>query len=185
MASLELKDIVSISGKPGLNKIVGQRPNGLIVEVLDGSGKRFPTSIHQKVSILADISMYTEEGDAPLMDVLRNLHKEVEGGLELITKKSAGDDIRAFFRKVLPTFDEERVYNSDIIKLCSWYAILKDHLDFNAKPEKSDEADSEKESKASAPKSAAKPKKPAATKAKASAKSAPAKAPKITQRKMS
>lgn len=132
MSELSLRDIVSIGGKPGLHKIVGQRPTGLIVETLDGSGKRFPSSLTQKVSILADISMYTYDEDVPLRDVLLSLHEKAKDGLELVSKSNSGDEVREFFRKVLPDFDEDQVYTSDILKLVSWYRILNDNTDIES-----------------------------------------------------
>ena len=129
--ALYLSEVVSVAGKPGLQKLIGNRANGLIVETLDGKGKRFPTSLTQKVSFLSDISMYTYDGDEKLDIIFQNLHKAVEGGLELVSKKSSAGDIQAFFRKVLENYDEDQVYNSDILKLVSWYKILKDKVDFD------------------------------------------------------
>lgn len=182
---MELKDVVSIAGKPGLNLIVGKRPNGLIVETIDAQKKRFPTSLSQKVSILEDISIYTAEGDKRLMEVLILLHEQASKGLALINKKDSGDEIRSFFKKVLPDFDEARVYNSDIIKLVNWYTILKDHMDFTE--DKSEVSEEGAESKTVKGEKTAKPKTPKnqGTTKKVSTKSAPAKAPKLTQRKMS
>lgn len=139
--ALYLSDIVSVSGKPGLHKMVGQRSNGLIVETLDDAKKRFPTTLTQKVSFLSDISMYTYEGDEKLDSVLAKLHKQVEGGLELVGKKSSAADIQTFFRKVVDNYDEDQVYNSDILKLVSWYKILNGKVDFEnlSKPEGEDE----------------------------------------------
>ncbi|MEN8731733.1 MAG: DUF5606 domain-containing protein [Bacteroidia bacterium] len=128
--ALYLSEIVSVAGKPGLQKLIGNRSNGLIVESLDGSGKRFPTTLSQKVSFLSDISMYTYDGDEKLDVILQKLHTAAEGGLELVTKKSNGADIQVFFRKVIENFDEDQVYNSDILKLVSWYKILKDKVNF-------------------------------------------------------
>ncbi|MBR9859500.1 hypothetical protein GYB22_01860 [bacterium] len=157
--ALYLSEIVSVAGKPGLQKVIGKRSNGLIVESLVEPGKKFPTSLTQKVSFLSDISMYTYDGDEKLAEVLKSLHKQVEGGLELISKKNSGDEIRGFFRKVLENFDEDQVYNSDIIKVVAWYEILKDHVDFNQleKEEDSEGADELKEAKKTE-KKAAKPK---------------------------
>ena len=157
--SLYLTEIVSVSGKPGLHQLVGKRANGLIVESLDGSKKRFPTSLTQKVSFLSDISMYTYDGDEKLEDILKSLHTAAEGGLELISKKSSAADIQAFFRKVLENFDEDQVYNSDILKLVSWYKILKDMLDFNQLTEPEGDSKDKKDSKktAKAPSKTAKP----------------------------
>ena len=143
--SLYLNDIVSVAGKPGLHKVVGRRTTGLIVESLDGSAKRFATNLNQKVSFLSDISMYTYEGDENLSVVFKQLHKEVEGGLELISKKNSGDEIRAFFRQVLENFDEDQVYNSDIIKLVNWYSLLKDQLDFEQLLEPEESSSEEEE----------------------------------------
>ncbi len=178
---MELRDVVAIGGKPGLHKIVGRRNNGLIVESIDDRKKRIPTSLTQKVSILDDISMYTYDDDVRLSEVFKNLDAQVKGGLEIPVKKDGGDAIRDFFRKVLPSFDEDQVYVSDILKLCSWYKILDGHIDFQAEP-KEDEGESAAtdDSKKKAAKPKAKP-----TQQKVSAKSAPAKAPKVTQRKMS
>ena len=83
--------------------------------------------------------MYTYEGDEKLDTVLKLLHDQVYGGLALVGKKSSGDEIRSFFRKVMENFDEGQVYNSDILKLVSWYAILKDFVDFNNLVEAGDE----------------------------------------------
>lgn len=169
--ALYLSEIVSVSGKPGLHKVVGKRSNGLIVESLDGSGKRFPTSLTQKVSFLSDISMYTYEGDEKLEDILKSLHEKVDSGLELITKKNNGEEIQAFFRKVLSNFDEDQVYNSDILKLVAWYGILKDQVDFNQlnAPEDSEDHDTKALKDTKAPsKKAATPK--AAPKAQSKAK---------------
>lgn len=138
--ALFLNEIVSVAGKPGLYKVVGRRSTGLIVEGLDDAKTRFPTTLNQKVSFLSDISMYTYDGDERLADVLVSLHKKVEGGLQLVTKKNSGAEIQKFFRNVLENFDEDQVYNSDVLKLVSWYSILKDKLDFdNIEETESDE----------------------------------------------
>lgn len=177
---MELKDVVSIGGKPGLHQVVGRRTNGLIVESIDDRKKRTPTSLTQKVSILEDISIYTYEGDMRLREVLKNLDTCVTGGLTFVNKKDGGDAIREFFRKVLPEFDEDQVYTSDILKVCNWYTVLKDHIDFQK--EEAEETSDDKKSAAKT-KAAAKPKKVPVKKV--STKGAHAKAPKLTQRKMS
>jgi hypothetical protein len=171
--ALYLSDIVSVSGKPGLHKLVGKRANGLIVESLDGSKKRFPTSITQKVSFLSDISMYTYDGDEKLEVILKKLHEAVKGGLALITKKSTGEEVQAFFRKLVENFDEEQVYNSDILKLAAWYTILKEELDFNnlSKSEE-EEKETKKEAKGAPKKAVAKPAPKAQSKAKGGVKKA-------------
>lgn len=128
---MELKEVVSISGMPGLYKIVGHRVNGLIVESIDSQKKRFPTSFNQKVSILEDIAMFTLDGDVRLSEVLQKTHSVVEAGESIPDKKAKDEEIRSFFEKILPNFDKERVYTTDIRKLFTWYGILKTELDFN------------------------------------------------------
>ena len=157
--ALYLSEIVSVSGKPGLHKLVGKRANGLIVESLDSAKRRFPTSLTQKVSFLSDISMYTYDGDEKLDEILLKLHKEVEGGLTLISKKSSATDVQGFFRKIVENYDEDQVYNSDILKLVSWYKLLKDLVDFDNLTEPEEQA--EETAKKKTVKKAA-PKKPSA-----------------------
>jgi hypothetical protein len=149
--ALYLSDIVSVGGKPGLHKVIGKRPSGLIVETLDDQMKRFPTSLTQKVSFLSDISIYTLEGDEKLAEVLKNLNAKVKEGLQLVDKKNSGEEIRSFFKQVLENFDEEQVYISDILKLVNWYEILKDILDFDALEMPEEEAGEDEESKKSKP----------------------------------
>lgn len=118
-----IRKILSIAGKPGLFSLVSQGKNMLIVEALQ-TGKRSPIYARDKVISLADISIYTVEGDQPLGEVLEKLHAKTEG--KPVDVKAFADDaaIREYFREVLPEFDDERVYTTDIKKLFSWYNIL-------------------------------------------------------------
>jgi hypothetical protein len=145
---MDLTEIVSIAGKPGLHKIVGRRPAGLIIESLEEKPKRAPSSIHQKISILEDISVFTYGEDVKLREVLIAMHKAVKDGLKLIDKKDDGSVIRDFFRKVLPEFDEDQVYTSDIIKIASWYKILSTYTNLDelkSETESTDAKSSEEE----------------------------------------
>ena len=118
-----LKTILAISGKPGLYKLVRQGKNMLIVESQEKK-KRVPAYAHDKVISLGDIAMYTVEDDIPLGDVLESLKAKTEG--KPVDIKSFKDDseVRAFFKEVLPEFDEDRVYTADIKKLFTWYNQL-------------------------------------------------------------
>lgn len=118
-----LKRIVSIAGKPGLYRLVSQGKNMLIVEAL-ATGKRMPVYMHDKVMSLGDISIYTLEGDVPLAEVLDKVKQQADG--KPVDVKAMGDDanIRQYFAEVLPQFDQNRVYTTDIKKLLSWYNIL-------------------------------------------------------------
>ena len=118
-----LNNILSISGKPGLFKLVSRGKNMLIVESIT-TGKRMPAYSHDKVISLADIAMFTEEGEKPLSEVLTSV-KEVENGeVAKISTKATAEELRNWFAQVLPDFDRERVYPSDIKKLISWYNLL-------------------------------------------------------------
>jgi hypothetical protein len=129
---MELKDIVAIAGMPGLYHVIGQRKNGLIVEALDGSGKKIPTSANTKVSILSDIAMFTMEGEERLAKVFLNINAQLKDGLVIPDKKANDDLFPQFLGKILPNYDNERIYLSDMKKLASWYNILSDKLDFDA-----------------------------------------------------
>ena len=119
-----LKDILSITGKPGLYKLVNRGNNMLIVEsLLDG--KRMPTYARDKIVSLGEISMYTMGDDIALSEVLTKLgEKEGLKQASIDPKKADNDQLREFFGEVLPDFDRDRVYPSDIRKLIQWYNIL-------------------------------------------------------------
>ena len=119
-----LKDILSITGKPGLYKLVNRGNNMLIVEsLLDG--KRMPTYARDKIVSLGEISMYTMGDDIALSEVLTKLgEKEGLKQASIDPKKADNDQLRDFFGEVLPDFDRDRVYPSDIRKLVQWYNIL-------------------------------------------------------------
>ena len=119
-----LKNILSITGKPGLYKLVSQGNNMLIVESLV-DGKRMPTYARDKIVSLGEISMYTMGDDIALSEVLTKLgEKEGLKPAAIDPKKADNDQLRDFFAEVLPEFDRDRVYPSDIRKLIQWYNIL-------------------------------------------------------------
>lgn len=115
--------ILSISGKPGLFKLVSQGKNMLIVEDI-ATGKRRPAYMRDKVMSLADIAMYTTSEDVPLYTIYGNIYKLEDG--KTVDIKSLEDDeaLRVYFAKVLPDFDRDRVYSSDIRKALTWYNQL-------------------------------------------------------------
>lgn len=118
-----LKTILSITGKPGLFKIVTNGKNMLLVEDII-SGKRYPAHGRDKIVSLGDISMYTDEEDVPLADVLENANN-LYGGKQMDLKAvQAAGQLREEFAKVLPDFDRDRVYDGDIRKFFSWYNLL-------------------------------------------------------------
>ena len=117
--------ILAISGKPGLYKLVSRAKNSLIVEALDSTHKRIPAFGTDRITSLADIAMFTETDDVPLMTILASL-RDLEGGKEssLNYKKASPAELHEYFTKVLPEWDRDRVHNSDIKKLIQWYNIL-------------------------------------------------------------
>ena len=117
-----IRKIVSIAGKPGLYKLVSQGRNMLIVEAL-ATGRRTPAYAHDKVISLADVAIYTTEEDMPLGQVLEKV-KEATNGQPVDVKSYADADLRNYFATILPNFDQDRVYTTDIRKLFSWYNIL-------------------------------------------------------------
>ena len=117
-----IKNILSISGRPGLFKLVNRGKNMLIVESLL-NGKRIPAYAHDKVVSLGDISIYTEDDDIPLADVFESIKEQYEGK-EVDVKKLDDADVRALFAEILPDFDQDRVYTNDIRKVFAWYNQL-------------------------------------------------------------
>ncbi len=117
-----LKKILSISGQPGLYKMVSQTRNGVIVENIE-TKKRMPAFATHKISSLEDIAIYTEDEEVLLKDVFKNIYK-FTNGKEAISHKSSANEIKDFFGKVLPGYDEDRVYVSDMKKVINWYNKL-------------------------------------------------------------
>lgn len=119
-----LKTILSVSGKPGLFKLVSQGKNMLIVESLSDK-KRIPIYAKDKVISLGDIAIYTEETEVPLHEVLTGIkEKEESKQLSFVPSAAKSDELRKYFAEILPDFDRERVYPSDIKKLLNWYNLL-------------------------------------------------------------
>jgi hypothetical protein len=126
----ELEKILSVSGKPGIFKLItGGRATIIVESLMDG--KRVPVHPTQKVSALSDITMFTYEADVPLREIFAKAKDAFEGG-QAPDPKSESKVLRDSMKKILPDYDAERVYDSDIRKLLTWYNILqaKDMLDF-------------------------------------------------------
>lgn len=125
LAIMEFKDIATVSGKPGLYKVLKPSRSGVILESLDERKGKLVVGAAQRVSLLSEISIYTltEEGASPLKDVLQKIEKEFKGdtGLEGADK----EEYQAFMKHILPEFDEDRVYASDVKKLINWYHIIR------------------------------------------------------------
>ncbi|MCB9174319.1 MAG: DUF5606 domain-containing protein [Flavobacteriales bacterium] len=118
---MNLKSIISVTGKPGLFKVVSQTKSGFIVESL-ADGKKLPVYASDKVSALEDISIYTTTEDMPLLEVYGKLYESTKGK-EAVDHNSKPEELRAYLAKVVD-FDQERVYNSDLKKLFMWFNIM-------------------------------------------------------------
>lgn len=119
---MSLKGIIAVGGMSGLYKVISQTKTGFIVESLNDQKKTIIQST-QKVSTLDDISIFTVSGEKPLKEVLL-LMKEKEN--ISVTPKSEPAELKKYFKTIVPDFDEERVYASDIKKIVSWYQLLKE-----------------------------------------------------------
>ena len=120
-----LRTILSISGKPGLYKLISRGKNMLIVETIDATKKRQPVHGADKVISLGDIAMYTDDEEIPLRQVFANVKAKEEGKQTAIDpKKASANELHEYMAAVLPNYDRDRVYNNDIKKLISWYNIL-------------------------------------------------------------
>ena len=146
---MDFSKILSISGKPGLHKMVGESKNGLIVESLT-DGKKFPAFSHERISSLKEISIYTETGDISLKEVLKKM-KEIQDGKPVDNpKKTNSSDLKVLFGQFVPDYDKDAVYVSDIKKVFTWYNLLleKDMLDFTDDEEEDETGDGNPEEKA-------------------------------------
>jgi hypothetical protein len=155
----DLTEIASISGKGGLFKIIKPGRVGVILESMDDKKIKIATNPNHKVSILADISIYTttDDGSVPLEDILRKIHKEF-GDDPGIDGKSTADELISFIEYIVPEYDESRVYPSDVKKLANWYnVLLREFPDFFME-EKKDEKKASDNSKEEDVKSSAAPK---------------------------
>jgi hypothetical protein len=150
---IDLTGIIAISGQSGLYKVVAQAKNGIIVESLTDK-KRTSISSTAKVSSLEDISMFTTGDDKPVSEIMKSIFDKEKGG-PAIDAKADDKAITAYFESILPEYDKERVYTSNMRKLFTWYNGLQSTGNLKEKEaEKTEEAVPEKKVKAAAEKKA-------------------------------
>lgn len=129
-----LKTILSVSGKPGLYRLVSNGKNLVIVESLQDN-KKMPIHARDKVVSLGDISIYTQEDEVPLRDVLKSIKTKEDGAKASTLPSAKPEDLKKYLETVLPTFDKERVYPADIKKMLTWYNLLIDaNVNFEEEP---------------------------------------------------
>lgn len=120
-----METILSIAGKPGLYKLVSRGNRNLIVEALDETHKRLPAFATDRVTSLGDIAMYTDADEVALWEVLESVGKKENSQVSSLNyKKCSADELHTYFAEVLPSYDRDRVHDSDIKKLLQWYNIL-------------------------------------------------------------
>lgn len=143
MKTIKLKDIMSISGKGGLFRYIAQARNGIVVESLE-DGKRHVAAATARVSSLEDIAIFTNEEEVPLADIFFQIHEKAEGK-ETLSHKTDAAQLKAYFEELVPDYDQERVYVSDIKKVFQWYNQLQTH-DLLEVIEKEEETSDDQES---------------------------------------
>jgi hypothetical protein len=119
-----LKGILAIAGQPGLYKVISEGKNNVVIESLL-TGKKSTAYADAKMSTLEDIAIYTLQEDMPLKKVLRKIFDKENGGLA-ISVKSSPEELKKYFAVILPEYDKERVYGSDVKKVISWYNLLNE-----------------------------------------------------------
>ena len=139
-----LKDILAISGKPGLYRLVSQTTKGIVVESLDTGSKTIIGNSY-KVSALKDIAIFTETEEKPLEDVFKNIYNLENGNPASVNEKGKPEEIKAYFEKILPDYDKDRVYVSDMKKVIKWYNILQQHDLLKVEESKEENQPEEKE----------------------------------------
>ncbi|SRR6056297_358187 len=146
MKTINVKDLMAISGKGGLFRYLAQARNGVVVESLEDK-KRHVAPATARVSALDDIAIFTTGEEVPLSDIFMKIYKEENGGPSLSHKASA-DELKSRFAEILPDYDEDRVYVSDIKKVFQWYNLLQslDQLEVKEVEEKEEKSDNKQES---------------------------------------
>jgi hypothetical protein len=124
-SKMKLSEIASVSGKGGLYKVLAPTKSGVILESLDDLKSKLVASASNRISLLHEISIYTttKEGTAALLSVLKKINKDFGNDLG-VDSNSEGSELKAFMKSVLPEYDENRVYVSDLKKLVKWYSVI-------------------------------------------------------------
>jgi len=138
---MDLSKILAISGRHGLFRMISQTKNGVIVESLT-DGKRSTAFASERISSLEEISVFTTGEDMPLKDVFKKIYEKLAGD-HVTDPRSENVDLKEYFAELVPEYDQERVYASDIKKLLSWYNALAElkMLDFTEDVEKEEQTD--------------------------------------------
>lgn len=138
-----LTKILSVTGRPGLFKLISTNKNMNVVESLT-DGKRIAVYMHEKIVALNDVSVYTEDGDTPLRDVLKSIKEKENGNKIALSSKASAKEFFKYLEEVLPNYNKDSVYPSDVKKIISWYNLLiENNIDLESE-ETTEEASKEK-----------------------------------------
>ena len=156
---IDLRQVAAIAGLSGLYRIVKPTRNGVIVESLSDKPTRMVAQARHRMSLLDEISIYTndEEATVPLAEVMDRIHQKYNGDLPF-GEKPSDQELKDFMADVLPDYDEERVYVSDMKKLANWYGIVNKHMGFAAGEEAAAETEATEETTKESAKEKAEPK---------------------------
>ena len=141
---IDLKEILAISGQPGLYKMVKHAKNSIIVESLV-TGKRMPAYSSHKISALEDIAIFTEGEDILLGEVFHRIYNKTEGNPPPVSHKASANEIKQYFEEILPEYDKDRVYVSDMKRVIQWYNILQNADMLKVKEAEEEQNNSESE----------------------------------------
>ena len=143
---MSLEKVLAIAGKPGLYKLIAQTRGGFVAESLLDK-KRLSVNVRQNVSVLSEIAIYTLTEEVPLKQVFENIKKKENGAQTSVKAKDSKDALEEYFFEILPDYDEDRVYVSDIKKVIQWYNLLQEHnmLEFDDSKDKTKKTKDEEE----------------------------------------
>ena len=143
---MDIKDFIAISGQPGLFKMVSQGKSIIIAENLE-TGQRMPVHASSHVSSMEEIAVFTKKEDKPLKEVFLEIYQKEEGKTILDPKKSTNDQIIEYFASILPAYDRNKVYLSDMKKIFTWYNILvtSGNIDWTVEEKTEDEREKKTE----------------------------------------
>ena len=139
---MDLSEYFTIPGKPGVFKMLSQSKSNAVMESLI-DGKRLPVFSSDKISSLEEIGMFTNGEDVPLTEVFQNIFREENGAVASVSPKADNKDLKAYFSKILPDWDQDRVYVSDIKKVITWYNLLTEKNLISLEEKKDDASETE------------------------------------------
>lgn len=122
---MDLDKVVSITGKPGLHRIIAETQTRFVVENLENSNKKLSIGTNYQVAPIGKITLYSVSDDDPTLDEVFKVMHEKEGEFEVPSRQASSSELKDYFKQIVPNYDENRVYPSDFKKILKWYQILR------------------------------------------------------------